>query len=173
MATRRRAADTTNTPTPAPETPDTSSGGLKLAFRESTGVVRAAREKKDDEALREAVQAVQASLDMGRALATDVNTEDEAKKAVNLLRRAAQSVNVGLKVSTTQNGSVWTIDFHAVANKRKRQYTAKDIRDWYAATYATDAGPAELTGPIPSEVREAFKVANGYIKSTSDQLNNM
>lgn len=163
MAARRSKA-TVSEDSAAEQVPAT--GGLTLAVRASSGVRRAERERKDDETYNAVRDALSMTLTEG-AKAFDVATEEESKKVVSLLQRAATELAVGLKKSVSVDGGVWTVDFEGNPVKRARKYTAKDIVAWYGQNFATDAGPAELTGPIPAEVREAYRIANGYQKGTT------
>ena len=169
MVTRRAknapkdTESTENTEAPAQSAPPVS-----LSVRRSEGVKRAEREKESNPF----TEYVQASLDQGCALAVDAADEETAKRYTSLLRRAAQDLNVGLSQSTTPNGDgTFSVDFEAKGRKRARKYTNADIRAWYAEAYRTDAGPAELSGPISKSIRELFKEANGYGKSTVEENN--
>lgn len=129
-----------------------SETALTLTPRLSTGVVRAPRTR--DTAPNPTLDTVKHSLENDVALAFDVANENQAKEVKNLLRRAAQTLGCGLKLSATahDNGTV-TVDFHATARKRQRSYTVDDIRAW-----AKENGhPHE--GPVSKETREAFKAA--------------
>lgn len=173
MATRRTAKPGQNSDAQstdaAPETADTGTGSAPLALpelRKSEGVKRAERPKEANPF----VDYVRASLENG-ALAVDAADKATADKYTSLLRRAATELNVGLNQSTTVNANgTFTIDFEANTKKRERKYTNADIVAWYADTFRTDAGPAELSGPISPEIRKAFKVANKYDKGRVSHL---
>lgn len=153
---RRRAADVQ-----AEEVAEGTTGGLQLAVRASTGVQRAERKREDNPT----TEAVRQSAEEGRPLAFDLPSEEEAKKVMGLLQRAAQDLGLGLSKSVTEHSpGVWTVDFEATSAKRERKYTTQEIREWYSQTFQTDAGPAELSGPVPREVRAAYRIANGYDK---------
>jgi hypothetical protein len=147
MAARRK---TTDDPTPTP-TPTVT---LALAPRPSDGVRRASKEDHNP-----TEEHVLSTLDNG-PLAYDVDTEEEVKTVQGMLRRAAQKHQIGLRQSVSaRQGGGFTIDFEAKREKRSRKYTHKDIRAWAVAN-----GWGEVTGPIPTELRTAFRVANGYAK---------
>lgn len=63
------------------------------------------------------------------------------------------------KTVTHYPTGVTQVHFAVKAGKTERKYTAEDIRKWAAAN-----GHGEITGKIPTEVRDAFKRANGYAK---------
>lgn len=168
MAARRTRSTepTETTEAPATEVAETSTGGLQLAVQPSQGVQRAAREQKDNETLTAVKGAMSQSLTDG-ALAYTVATKDDANKVVLLLQRGAKDLGVGLRKSVTANrdGS-YTVDFQASTVKRERKYSVQDIRAWYGDNFATDSGPATIVGPVPVEIRDAFKVANKFEKGT-------
>jgi hypothetical protein len=163
MAARRNAKPET---APAETAEQAPSGGLAVQLRRSEGVKRAPRAKEVNPLLDH----VRASLEEG-PLAFDVANEEDAKKAASLLQRAATELGVGLAKSISANGDgTYAVDFEAKNQKREHNYTAKDIREWYERTFATDAGPAKLTGPISKEIRHVFRVANGYEKGNAAHL---
>lgn len=132
---------------------ETPSPGLTLSVRRSEGIKRAERPKEDNPVL----EAVRASLTEG-ALAYDVGSEKEAKQVASLLRRAAQTLGVGLSQSTTPRGDgTFTIDFKAAATKRARKYTVADIRKWFREVHNN-----ELSGPISAQHRAEFKAAHDF-----------
>lgn len=68
------------------------------------------------------------------------------------------------KTRTEYPEGITQVHFVAKSGKTKAKYTADDIREWAAAN-----GHGEITGKVPTEVRDAFKVANGYTKDATDE----
>lgn len=137
---------------------ESTGSGLPLAPRASQGVARAVKVRDENPTL----DAVRGTLVDG-PMAYDVPDEESAKKVVNYLTRAATELGVGLRKSVSANADgTWSVDFEATEDKRVRKYSSDEIRAWYGQTFETDGGPAELSGRIPAEVREAFKIANGF-----------
>lgn len=140
-----------------------SDTALTLTPRVSSGVVRAPRTGKS--APNPVLNTVVHSLENDTPLAFDLKSETQAKDVKNLLRRAAQTLGCGLKLSTTaHDNGTYTVDFHATARKRTRKYSADDIRAW-----AKDNGYPH-TGPVTKETREAFKAAHATTGDASDSV---
>jgi Lsr2 len=142
------------------ETPDTDApviGGLTLTIRRADPITREKREEKPNPLL----DYVKASVGEEDSLAFDVETDAQVKEAQNYLRRAATklSVSLSMKVTDNDNGG-YTISFKASENKRARSYTSDEIRTW-----AKNNGHTVADGQkIPKEIRQAFRVANGFAK---------
>lgn len=159
--TRRTAAQTAKAPA---EATTTAPAPLALSVRRSEGVKKAKRERE----FNPTEEAVLASANGEGALAFDVATEQDADRVLSLLQRAASDNKLGMSKSKTQNADgSWTVDFEAKNEKRARKYTNVDIRTWAAAN-----GWGEVSGPIPKELRDAYKVANGFAKNTVEENNN-
>lgn len=135
----------------APQTP-------VLTLVRSNGVKREARGMKVPP---EVADAVTATLDEG-PLAFVVSTKDDAEHVQKLVRKTAreQDLSVSVSVSENENGT-WVCDFKASRDKRKRNYSATDIRAW-AVSEGYD--PQQYVKKISDGVRHAFRVAHGYEK---------
>lgn len=68
------------------------------------------------------------------------------------------------KTRTVFPDGITQVHFVAKSGKTSQKYTADDIRAW-----AKDNGHGEITGKVPTEVRDAFKAANGYAKDAKDE----
>lgn len=89
-------------------------------------------------------------------LSVPVNDEKQAAEVKNYVRRAATKNDLGLQMQY-RDGAV---HFRATREKRQRKYTTEEIRSW-----ALDSGYGDYSGvKVPQEVRDAFKVANGFAK---------
>lgn len=155
------ARKTTATSTDAPaETSDAPTiGGLTLTIRRAEPIERAKREEKPNPLL----DYVKASLGEEDSLAFDVETDEQVKEAQNYLRRAATKLSVSLSMKVTEKDTGgYTVSFKANPEKRTRAYTSEEIRAWAKAN-----GHGVADGQkIPREVRQAFRVANGFAKSS-------
>lgn len=162
----RKTADATAETPDATESVSTAPA-LTLAPRLSEGVKRAAgtgRTATDNPTL----DSVRHSRAEGIALAFDGLTEDQVKDVQNMLRRAAKTLDCGLNQSVTPDGNgTFTVDFKALTVKRKRTYTAAEIRAW-----ALVNGHGELIGKIPPHVRDAFKAARVVVDSPASEDEN-
>lgn len=73
--------------------------------------------------------------------------------------RAKRTKDADGKTSTVYPEGITQVHFVAKVGKSVQKYTAADIRKW-----AAENGHGEITGKIPTEVRDAFKLANGFAK---------
>lgn len=113
-------------------------------------------------------------------LAFTVDSAEDAKQAKLALRRAADSLDLGLsheiveinadtvdkyadsypeQVAAVQSGetdAVWIVEYQARTEKRKHQYLDKDIRAWFLAEHGKEL-PA---GRITQEDRNTFRAAH-------------
>ena len=152
---------------PADEKPAATDATAGLGF--SLTVTRAAVEKIERKPSVKAkepnptTEAVEHSKKTGEILAyPGLPNEEAVKKVTGLLRRAASDADHGIQIQTVQDGDTWTINFKATDKKRDRKYTADDIRKW-----AKENGKGDFTGvKIPEEIRNEFKIANGFVKKT-------
>lgn len=143
--------ETPDAPQDAPETSDTQDDGYDFEVRETDEKITYHRPEKPNPLL----PAFQRSLDTGKTLEINVTGDAHAKAAVNLLRRAAKTLGVGLSVRPYPEQKI--VRFRAKAEKIKRSYTAEEVRVW-----ARENGAEEglLKPRIDKRVRDAFKAAH-------------
>lgn len=86
--------------------------------------------------------------------------EASVKDAQNYLRRAAQKLECGLEIRPQDAGNGMVIlHFEAKADKRARQYTVADVREWAQRTgYSNE----ELFPRIAGHVSDAYRAEHGY-----------
>lgn len=123
----------------------------EFTVEQSEGIVRV-REPKPNPL----EAAVLATLEQG-ALKVPVKDEAQAKQAILYVRRAALKHNLGHSVQH-RDGAV---HFKATREKRQRKYTDTDVREWASAE---GYGEEHLHPRIHADIRQAFKVANGFAK---------
>jgi hypothetical protein len=151
MAVRKASAKKTTT-----KTADFSN--LATAVKPSGGLPAA---KSADRAPNPLAGMVNRTREEGPLMLTADN-EETRKAIVGFLRRDAQDSDCGVRIRA---GETNELEVHFQWKpKSNRKYTHQDIRNWYAAQYATDAGPAELVGPIPAHIRQEFRLAMGFEK---------
>jgi hypothetical protein len=111
------------------------------------------------------------------ATAQAVSNGQEAREVTNALRRDkaddmrltvqyqdadgnAVRVEKGADDKLVYPDSIRSVHFGVKAGRQDRKYNTDDIRAWHLATNGV-----EITGKVPPEVREAFKIANGFAKN--------
>ena len=156
MAGRTRTTKNVETET-VPESPEQDAAdtgaqdGFAFDVRETDAVIKYDRPEKPNPLL----PAFERSLNDGKTLEIPVTNAEHAKAAVNLLRRAAKTRDVGLSVRHYPELNV--VRFRAKAEKIKRAYTAEEIRTWARANGADES---LLKPRIDKRVRVAFKDAH-------------
>lgn len=132
----------------------------------SPGIERAARAEKPNPLESAVVQSLQNDM----ALQVAVKDADQAKAVTNLLRRAqakldkaaADEYQSGVRMNVQHRDGA--VHFHAKYGTVNRKYTAADIRTWWDEQPHAD-GDWDGKGKIPTDVREAYKVAFGFAKA--------
>lgn len=182
MAPRKTA----QTPTAGAESPLTKTDhpiDFKAFLKPSTGLAKVSRTR--DGSVNPLAGAVAYSVDNPQMIPVPLALPDgksaDARAVTNYLRRDLGDQELRLSVQyqddkgnvlhtkrtkdengatvTTYPEGVTQVHFVAKPGKTERKYTADDIRAW-----AKDNGHGEITGKIPANVREAFKLAKGYAK---------
>lgn len=162
MATTKTA---TKTPAKGAETTDKPApSGLGFELKPRRADVADVRRNATNREPNPTEEAVKHSHDTGEALAFDGLPDGEAvKKVEGFLRRAASDAGHGIKIrATVGDDGTHTVTFQATKQKRERQYTVEDIRTW-----AETNGFGKISGKVPANVRDAFKTANGYAKTSA------
>jgi hypothetical protein len=169
MAGRRQTTPATT------DTPELSAGGWQV------GTLHKVQSGGRASAPNPMAGAVDASLANGTALMQPVpGDKGDARAVTNGLRRDAGDKDVRLHIQYQDaNGNlvrvekdpetkklvfpdaIASVHWLATAGKTARKYTTNDIRVWHEQ----ETGE-KLTGKVPANVREAYKVAHGYAKST-------
>lgn len=117
----------------------------------------------------------------GSALMLAVKDSEQAKTITGYLRRDASERGLGVRivyknakgewVKTTRTkvgdkevtvypAGITEVHFEG-KDKNARGYTVKDIKAWHKSQTGTD-----ITGPVPSAIRDAYRKAHGHAKDT-------